>query len=277
MSSHEGLSTAVIPAVELVLVLIAMLVFLALAGGGPPWRVLGRGARRMALERTYRGLFIATAVIFALNAFESYHDDAVTAALGYDVTGWVHGLEGDIGAVLQRFASPAATWFFVFVYVVIFPVLMVAPVLLAAAEERLPAYRAFVKGIAMNYIVCFPFYLFCPVKEMWAGNPDRVRLLINDVSPRIIEAYRSTSALDNCLPSFHVSLSVTTALLACKTGPRPLAVVTGLAAGLVILSTVYLGVHWLTDVTAGTFLGVVAAMFAAREIKPSEGVCVTGA
>ena len=221
----------------------------------------------MALERSYRGLLIAIGVIFALNAFESYHDDAVTAALGYDMTGWVHGLEGSLGARLQTFASPVITWFFTFVYVVLFPVLMAAPVLLAAAEERLPAYRALVKGIAINYIVCFPFYLFFPVKEMWAGNPDHVRLLINDVSPKIIEAYRSTSALDNCLPSFHVSLSVTTALLALRTGPRLFALATAVIAALVILSTIYLGIHWVTDVAVGILLGVVAATFAARELE----------
>jgi membrane-associated phospholipid phosphatase len=243
-----------------------MFLFLALGGDGPPWRVFGRAARRMAFERSYRGLVIATGVIFALNAFESYHDDAVTAALGYDMTGWVHGFEGSIGASLQGFATPAVTWFFTFVYVVLFPVLMAAPVLLAAAEERLPAYRAFVKGIAINYIVCFPFYLFFPVKEMWAGNPDHVRCLIDDVSPRIIEAYRSTSALDNCLPSFHVSLSVTTALLALRTGPRLFALATAAIATLVVLSTIYLGIHWLTDVAVGTLLGVLAAIVAAREL-----------
>jgi membrane-associated phospholipid phosphatase len=155
-----------------------------------------------------------------------------------------------------------------FAYIVLFPVLMLSPVLLAAAEGRLPAYRAFVKGIAINYVACFPFYLFFPVKEMWAGNPDRVRLLIDDVSPKIIEAYRSTSALDNCLPSFHVSLSVTAALLAWRTEPRPFALAAAAASGLVIVSTVYLGVHWLTDVAAGALLGALAAAFAARELGP---------
>jgi membrane-associated phospholipid phosphatase len=272
----ESLPTLLIPAVEMLLVLIATAAFLALGRGGPPWRVFLAGGRRMALERSYRGLLIGAGVIFALNAFESYHDDAVTAALGYDMTGWVHRLEGSIGSALQAFASPAATWFLTFAYVVLFPVLMIAPVLHAAAGERLPDYRAFVKGIAINYIACFPFYLFFPVKEMWAGNPDRVRLLIDDVSPRIIEAYRSTSALDNCLPSFHVSLSVTAALLAWRTGPRPFAIAAAVTAALVIVSTVYLGVHWLTDVAAGAFLGVLAAELAARELERSPSGPATG-
>ena len=54
-------------------------------------------------------------------------------------------------------------------------------------------------------------------------------------------------------------------------------VITGLAAGLVILSTMYLGVHWLTDVTTGVFLGVMAAMFAARELRPPLSISATEA
>jgi membrane-associated phospholipid phosphatase len=226
------------------------------------------GARRLVRERRYRFLLIAAAAIFALNALESYHDDAVTAALGYDLTPRVHALEGDRGAVLQRLASPGATWVFSFAYIVLFPTIMLAPVLLAAAGAGVPACRAFLKAIIINYAVCLPFYLLAPVKEMWAGNPDHVRLLLDDVSPRIIEAYRSTSALDNCLPSFHVSLSVTVAILAWRTGPRAFSAATVCAAALVVVGTIYLGVHWLTDVAAGVLLGITAAVAAGRELIP---------
>jgi membrane-associated phospholipid phosphatase len=69
---------------------------------------------------------------------------------------------------------------------------------------------------------------------------------------------RPMSGIDNCFPSFHTSLAVTVALFAIRSGRRAFAVVMTAMAAAIIFSTVYLGVHWLTDVGAGIIVGIVA-------------------
>jgi len=250
-----------ISAIELLLTAATAAAFWAAAGRSPAW-VFGAALRRFGVEPAYRTSILLAIAILAADIVEAQLDDKLTAALGYDATPWIHWIEGDLGALFQRASWLPLTFVFTFFYVVACPVILAAPLFLSAAEARLIDFRALIRGLAANYLVCLPFYFFFPVKEMWAGNPTRVRLLVDDLSPAIMEAYRSTSALDNCFPSFHTSLTVTAAILTARSGPRALSVLVWISAAGVVLSTLYLGIHWMTDVVAGLILGVAAAWWA---------------
>jgi membrane-associated phospholipid phosphatase len=105
-------------------------------------------------------------------------------------------------------------------------------------------------------VIALPFYFLFPVKEMWAGNPEKVRLLVDLVSPAVMEAYRANSALDNCFPSLHTSLALTVAIVASRGEGRRAAAVLWILAVAVVLSTLHLGIHWLTDIGAGIVLAI---------------------
>lgn len=129
--------------------------------------------------------------------------------------------------------------------------------------------RRLFTGFALNYGIALPFYLLVPVKEAWAGDAG-VRFLIPTVYPAFETQYRPLSGLDNCFPSLHTSLALTFALIAWQAGYRRLAGLLTLGAGLVMLSTLYLGVHWVPDMFAGMALALVAAGVAVRPVlKPA--------
>jgi membrane-associated phospholipid phosphatase len=227
-----------------------------------PLAVVRQGLRNMVCLAPYRTPFLLILGLLGFDLVETRLDDALTAALGYDGTVWIHRWEGNLASGFQRAACLPLTCLLSFCYVVMFPVQIITPLVLLSARGEIRSYRALLKAVALNYAVCFPFYLFFPVKEMWAGNPEKVSLLINHLHPAIMEAYRSSSALDNCFPSFHTSLSATTALIVWRTCPRRLAVPITISAALVIFATLYLGIHWASDVLAGLGLAWLAARIA---------------
>jgi len=244
---------------ELLLGAAATLLLWTLVRSPSPIAILARGLARIVRERAYRTPLLLVLGVLAFDLVQCTFDDRLTALLGYDCTGWIHAAEGDVASAVQKLAWLPAIYVFAFFYVVMFPVITAAPLIYFAATERLRAYRALLFGVIVNYAVCLPFYFFFPVKEMWAGNPAHVSLLLDRLSPAIMEAYRATSALDNCFPSFHTSLALTSALIVRRTCPRAFARAIGASAVIIVASTLYLGIHWALDVAAGTALAVLAA------------------
>lgn len=223
------------------------------------------GALRNALRspRIMRDMLWLTFMLF-LNWGESAIDPRITGQLGYDLTPWIHAIEGDAAAFFQAWDSPVATYFFSIVYILGFTVMMVGTVLVLAHLGREQALRQLTLGYALNVCAAAPFYLFVPVNESWIGNPAVIRLKLNDVNPLIMDYYRSGSAPDNCFPSLHTSLAITIAYVAWSTRLRRLEWFNAVAAAIVIYSTLYLGIHWISDVVAGCALGAAICLVLRR-------------
>jgi len=192
----------------------------------------------------------------------------VVESRGRDYTSSIHSLEGEAVAGIQSaLAWLPLTWFFAYVYVIVFPCFVFVAMLVF---DRLRSKRGLAMvliGYFLNYLVELPFFVVFPVRETFHFyqhdlGSQGVRLLLDDISPVVMEAYRAMSGLDNCFPSFHTSLGVTMALVSWHTGRRSFALVMtgfGLANA---LATLYLGIHWVSDVAAGAAVGVLAYVFA---------------
>src|SRR5262245_59876709 len=150
---------------------------MAIAARGTTPRTLTDGLYRILVRPEYRWPLCLVLAVLGVNVVETYFDGRVSAALGYDLTGWVHRLEGDLASVFQYPAWEPAIYVFSFIYLVLFTAGLTAPILLAAGAGDLAAFVALSRGVILNYLIAFPFYLFFPVQEMWSGNPLRVRLL----------------------------------------------------------------------------------------------------
>ena len=107
------------------------------------------------------------------------------------------------------------------------------------------------------------FFVFFPVPERWSHHASEATLLSDLWSSKLIEAVRPISGLDNCFPSFHVSL--VTVIVACCYLYRVRLRTSVLLLGLtVFLSTFLLGIHWIPDIVAGVGTGVLGVAVARR-------------
>lgn len=263
-----------------------LLLVWAAAPETPPWRIVARTVER-TLRSGRRALYLAAAIsIILANLFylqfqvDDYFTSCIVARLGRDYTADIYGIEGGSVAWLQQvLAWPPLTWFLGFVYVVVFPCLVFVLVFVFDHLRHRRGLAMVLIGYAANYALVLPFYLWFPVREVFhyyrhdlksAG----VRLLLDDIHPVVMQAYRAMSGLDNCFPSFHTSLSVTMGLVAWHTRRRGFATIVSFLAAANVFSTVYLGIHWLTDVAAGLVVGLLAYGLAVFFSRPwAKGPC----
>jgi membrane-associated phospholipid phosphatase len=209
-----------------------------------------------------RRALAAVALTVVANALECAVDPWISARLGYDLTPWVASLEGDlvarVQATLPPALAPALGWF----YLSGFVAGLVAPALVWADERRFHAVRALVIGGVATYALAFVAYALVPVREAaWSGLSTAAPLL-ERVYPGLSAALRAGSGLDNCMPSLHVSLTVTALAVVAARRRRGDRALLGLAAAVALLTayaTVALGVHWVLDVAAGVPFGLACA------------------
>ena len=235
-----------------------------------PWRVIGRSAwdtvrsGRRALYVLACCSILAANYLYLVFGIDDTFTSWVVARRGHDYTADVHGLEGGVVAHLQQaLACPPLTWFLGFVYVIVFPCLVLAMLFVLDRLRKRRALAMVLIGYLLNYLTALPFFLWFPVRETFHYykydlGSQGVRLMLDDIHPVVMQAYRAMSGLDNCFPSFHTSLGVTMALVAWHTGRVRFALLMTFLGVANALSTLYLGIHWLSDVVAGTGVGLLA-------------------
>lgn len=225
--------------------------------------------------RSRTALILVLALVFALNLAETTAESLLRASpvsqRGYEMANAMRRFEHEY----LRFenhdrTNPLAVYGYSISYFLVFPVLGLGLVVALAWRDEVAAFRTLCLAAAIDYLVSLPFFLFFPVPERWA-YPDSEAILLSDLwSSKLIEWMRPVSGLDNCFPSFHVSLTVILILVCYRFRVRFRTTV--LALGLsVILSTLVLGVHWAPDMLAGVVVGVLSVAVALRFSGTTEG------
>ena len=218
---------------------------------------------------TRKGLLLLLAIVFAVNLLETGIETAVNervsmgAELGYLVAEAASWFEGGFEFLHHDLANPIAVRGYSISYFFVLPLLMAAVAAALWCRPQLSPFRVFSLAIAFDYWISLPFFVLFPLPERWA-HPESGAVLLSDLwSTRLIEMIRPISGLDNSFPSFHVSTSVTVALVCYLFQVRFRHSVAALAA-IVVLSTFVLGIHWLPDIVAGVALGALSVLLARR-------------
>lgn len=199
----------------------------------------------------------------------------ISLFVGVNITHTLYSLEGEIVAQVQSIATTELTWALSFVYIMGYGFLLLFPLVAYLFLDDLRALRVTILAYAINYLTGLFFYTvfvaFGPRNYM----PGQVEELLYVIWPQIEFLTTDVNANTNVFPSLHTSLSVSIVLLAWWTRdsyPRWLYVSVPLSA-CIIFSTMYLGLHWATDVVMGAFLGIasvgVAIWGAAEETDES--------
>lgn len=204
---------------------------------------LTRGQLTGLLLAVFVGNFVETQLEEVLKTPAGY-------ALGYRIAQAFHELEGGLNFGGAGRVSRWAVGGYAIAYFVLFPLLLAGAVAAWWRREQVRVYRVFSFAVALNYLMALPFFLFFPVPERWAYPGARATLLSDLLSTRLIELVRPISGLDNCFPSMHVALGAQVVLVAYWSRSRWRHSLACLA-GLVAISTFFLGIHWLPDLVMG--------------------------
>jgi serine/threonine protein kinase len=233
----------------------------------PPSAFVRSVDRVRSLASRHRLPLFLLAVVFVVNFLETTVETTIRdrwglgRELGYQLARAAHWFEGSNTVEGYDAASPVIVYGYASAYFFAMLVLFFATGwALARAPGREP-FRVFALAVTVDYAISLPFFLFFPVPERWA-YPESGAILLSDLwAPELIEIFRPISGLDNCFPSFHVSLTVVMVALAFlyRLRYRWSALWIGL---LITLSTSVLGIHWLTDIAAGLATGILAVTVA---------------
>ena len=240
--------------------------------GRNPLLVLG-SAVRGALTAPGLRLTLVGALVLAAAALQAGIDPAVSAWLGYDLTGWVASIEGELVVRVQEtlpdWAVGAVSLFYLPGYVgylalppIVWCALRAEPLITSPNTDG--ATSGYAAGFALNFALALPFYFFFPVQEVaWSGL-SAAEPLMERVFPGISDAVRVGSALDNCFPSLHVSCTVTALWFARRFGPRSFARLAWALTVGTAWTVMALGIHWGLDVVTGVAHGLVCAHLGLR-------------
>lgn len=236
--------------------------------------LLGRILRRHATDWIWVVYAATLAAIILLDILETRADAAITAHLGRDFTPLFLTLEGSATALFQVLNHPLLTALLSGVYLYVFPVMGVAALVVTYQGGEFALTRKIFWGAILNYLLILPFYILVPVSERWASPDGSVRLLMDELSPFLLAGLRPLSGLNNCFPSFHVSLAFTIAIACATSANARLRNTMRALAWAVLFSTLYLGFHWTLDVFGGILFGAGCSLLAswAVEKRPLEAV-----
>jgi membrane-associated phospholipid phosphatase len=188
----------------------------------------------------------------------------VSWLIGLNVTSYIYALEGATVSDIQSVATPTLTAYFSFVYIFGYVFLLVFPFLAYLALRDLRPLKRTTLAYALNYSIGLLFYALFISYGPRNLIPDLVDPLLYATYPQTQILTSKVNTNTNVFPSLHTSLSVTAAVLAWQTRdvyPYWLYIAVLFAVS-VSVATMYLGIHWATDVVAGVGLGLVCVKLA---------------
>jgi len=234
-----------------------------------PTLVLWRSPHRiindtLVILRKNKGMLLQLLILFLILYFNKLELKFGEATVNEDYTHIVHSWEGNLVYYLQQiFANDTLTVILTFFYIIIFPALMIASVLLYLNIKDYKSFYSFVYALMLNYGLAIPFFLFLPIYEVWYYDSN-ILFLIPQVYPSFESEYRQLSGINNNFPSLHTAISLSMAIVAYHSESIKFSNLVIFSAGIIIFSTLYLGIHWLSDLAAGGLLAVIATQTSFR-------------
>lgn len=208
------------------------------------------------------------ALVLALNKGLQGYVARLNTEIAFRATETFYAIEGDLVADIQHTIPEETTIYFSAMYVFGYVTLAVFPVILYWFADSAAPLKRTLTAYGLNYlgaIVCYTFILAYGPRQQIAG----VEHLLVDLYPQVTTLTSQVNRAHNVFPSLHTSLSVTVLFLAYLTraeSPRWFAVASVISSSIVV-STMYLGIHWAIDVLAGIILAAVSVYGAGRVVE----------
>lgn len=275
---------------QIVLVVGALLLvsLLTIVGLGRLGRLRRKLKPRLRDVYPYMGLL---AIVLVLNSYVRNYGQILSWLLDWQITGRIYAIEGNLVANIQTFLTtdfvtlPLVTQvtaavqgytgvapgeqviaLFSMVYIYGYVFLMVFPFFAYLAKDEMDSFKHLMLAYSFNYtigVLCYVLFIAYGPRNLLYPE---VQSLLYQWWPRSQILTGEINTNTNVFPSLHTSISMTVVLFARRTRdiyPSWLYVSTPLALG-VIVSTMFLGIHWGVDVVAGIGLAVLSVALADR-------------
>ncbi|ABB13875.1 phosphatase PAP2 family protein [Carboxydothermus hydrogenoformans] len=223
--------------------------------------------KRLLTTREYLLYFLGILLLLLLDVLELKGESGFPSSYLYSY--FIAKIEAPLIIKLQSFQPAWLVFLLSYVYVFLFPVLFAAILYYGLINDQKTLIAGLFYIYLINYLVAMPFYVNLPVYEAWSIHPG-IKLLLVKYYPQFNVEYRSFSGINNNFPSLHTALSVSFFYLAFKLRDKRLTGVLGVSSSLIVISTIYLGIHWIIDIIAGIFLGVGVVYFYTYQIEERE-------
>ena len=219
--------------------------------------------------RILRDQYLYLIIIFGVVLFHLIEvniiDSVVTDWIGYDFAKNIQYIEGNLVSLFSQYWTSALVYFFVIMYIAVYPfTLWFSPIYFIASDEK-KAMKTLAYGLLLIYSIALPFFLFMPITNVYTFY--NLESVLNNVIPTVENFYYFTTTQNNCLPSLHVAMSILIARSVHITRNKRLSYFTYFCMISVIMSVIYLAIHWVTDVVCGTLLAIVTIFLLDHFIK----------
>jgi len=174
--------------------------------------------------------------------------------IGNDYTDIVRNFEGDLVYWFSQYWTDALVYFFVIMYIAVYPFTLWFSPLYFLLTNDLKAMKTFTYGLFLIYIIALPFYLFLPITNVYTYY--NLNSALENTIPSVEGFFYSTTTINNCLPSLHTAMTILIAYSVSLTNNKKLTYFSYFTAITIIISVIYLSIHWITDVITGVILSL---------------------
>ena len=168
---------------------------------------------------------------------------------------------------LQAVLPTAAVPFFSFIYLALFPALVIAVPLALLSKEAGDRLRVYCAALAISYVALMTLHALVGSPRPALTPGSGVSGLLYD-DPRWGSLSLDISSRGNSLPSGHTTI-VTAMLVSLRELPWARCLLTAVLA-LTAFGVLYLGIHWPLDVLLGLAVGAASASVARASIYKRE-------
>ena len=198
---------------------------------------------------------IIIVVVVAVHLIEvNVIDPIATDIVGYDYANNIRNIEGDFVYWFSQHWISVLVYFFVIIYIAVYSfTLWFSPTYFLLTNNK-KALKTLSYGLLFIYLIALPFYLFLPITNVYTYY--NVSSALETVIPSVESFFYSTTTQNNCLPSLHTAMTILVAYSVSLTGNKKFTYFGYSIMILVIISVIYLSIHWILDVLTGAILSI---------------------